>query len=105
MVRLFIEGETYHTVGDSYRNDPYIRKNPGKTHPRQEMIRENFAHLAIAARQLGLDQRDIMDVVKGKTPEEIHNLIFGTDLKPPQPSRKDLLDMRAKLLLEFIDSI
>ena len=105
MVKLFINGETYHTVESSYRNGSYLRKKPEKTHPRQEMTRENFAHLAISARRLGLNQRDIMDVVKGKTPEELHNLIFGTDLKPPQPTRKDLLDMRNKMIMEFIDSI
>jgi len=104
MVKLFLDGEVYHTVGSSDRNDPYLRKNPQKTHPRQEITRENFARMAILARRLGIDQRDIMAVLQGKTPEEVYNLIFGTRLKPKMPSRRELLNMKAKMVLDFIDS-
>jgi len=53
---------------------------------------------------MGLDQRDIMGVLQGKTPEEVYNLIFGTRLKPKMPSRRELLNMKAKMVLDFIDS-
>lgn len=98
MVSFEIDGVEYHTVGESYRNDPYVRRTTDKPKSSAQLLAmADFTRASIDT--VGTHKR---------ADEKVKEQMTGKSYRPPptpEEVREELRMMKANMMLRLIEMI